>query len=78
MALLKTLIALPHFDVAITAPAQNYLRPRNAEAAKKHAETFPMLKTVGIDEFGGWQLAQKTHFNDGGMFDRVIATAGKK
>jgi sulfate transport system substrate-binding protein len=22
-------------------------------------------------EFGGWQKAQKTHFADGGVFDRI-------
>jgi sulfate transport system substrate-binding protein len=58
--------------------AQNYLRPRNADVAKKYGERFPVLKTVGIDAFGGWQQAQKTHFDDGGIFDRVIAAAGKK
>lgn len=58
--------------------AQNYLRPRNPDLLKKYAAQFPSLKTVGIDEFGGWQQAQKTHFDDGGIFDRVIAAAGKK
>ena len=58
--------------------AQNHLRPRNAEVLKRHAGRFPSLRTVGIDEFGGWQQAQKTHFDDGGVFDRVIAAAGKK
>jgi sulfate transport system substrate-binding protein len=28
---------------------------------------------VKIDDvFGGWQKAQKTHFNDGGVFDEII------
>jgi sulfate transport system substrate-binding protein len=58
--------------------AQNYLRPRNADVLKKYAAQFPALKTVTIEEFGGWQQAQKTHFDDGGVFDRVIAAAGKK
>ncbi len=58
--------------------AQNYLRPRNADLLKKYASQFPVLKTVAIDEFGGWQQAQKTHFDDGGIYDRVIAAAGKK
>jgi sulfate transport system substrate-binding protein len=40
--------------------------------AKKHASTFPRLNLVTIDEvFGGWQKAQKTHFNDGGTFDSI-------
>ena len=58
--------------------AQNYLRPRNADVLRKYAAQFPPLRTVGIDFFGGWQQAQKTHFDDGGIFDRVIAAAGKK
>jgi sulfate/thiosulfate transport system substrate-binding protein len=58
--------------------AQNYLRPRNPDLLKKYASQFPPLKTVGIDAFGGWQQAQKTHFDDGGIYDRVIAAAGKK
>jgi len=58
--------------------AQNGLRPRNADVLKKYGEQFPPLKTVGIDAFGGWQQAQKQHFDDGGIFDRVIAAAGKK
>ena len=38
----------------------------------KFADTFPKLKLFTIDEvFGGWQKAQKTHFNDGGVFDQI-------
>jgi sulfate/thiosulfate transport system substrate-binding protein len=52
--------------------AKNYYRPRLEAVAKKHAATFPKLTLVTIDEvFGGWQKAQKTHFADGGVFDRI-------
>jgi sulfate transport system substrate-binding protein len=52
--------------------AKNYYRPRDAEVAAKHAETFPKISLFTIDDvFGGWQTAQKTHFNDGGVFDRI-------
>ena len=52
--------------------ARNYYRPRLEAVAKKHAGTFPKMNLVTIDEvFGGWQKAQKTHFADGGLFDRI-------
>jgi sulfate/thiosulfate-binding protein len=52
--------------------AKHYYRPRLETVAKKYAATFPKLTLVTIDEaFGGWQKAQKTHFADGGVFDRI-------
>ncbi len=52
--------------------ARNYYRPRLESIAKKYSATFPKLKLVTVDEvFGGWQKAQKTHFDDGGVFDQI-------
>jgi sulfate transport system substrate-binding protein len=54
--------------------AKHYLRPRNEAVAKRYIATFPPLKLFTIDEvFGGWQKAQKTHFDDGGLFDQIYA-----
>jgi sulfate transport system substrate-binding protein len=54
--------------------AKHYLRPRNEAVAKWYIATFPPLKLFTIDEvFGGWQKAQKTHFDDGGLFDQIYA-----
>jgi sulfate transport system substrate-binding protein len=54
--------------------ARHHYRPRLADAAKKHAVAFPALTLFTIDDlFGGWQKAQKTHFNDGGVFDGMVA-----
>ncbi len=40
--------------------------------AAKHAGHFPTLKLLTIDgDFGGWKKAHKTHFADGGTFDRI-------
>src|SRR5687768_6635518 len=51
---------------------KHYYRPRSKEAAAKYAGVFPKVELVTIDEsFGGWQKAQKTHFNDGGVFDQI-------
>jgi sulfate transport system substrate-binding protein len=57
--------------------AKNYYRPRSAQALAKYASRFPRLQFFTIDElFGGWQKAQKRHFEDGGVFDRIYL-AGK-
>ena len=53
--------------------ARHYYRPRNPKIAAKFAGQFAKVQLVTIDEvFGGWQQAQKTHFNDGGIFDQII------
>ncbi|NTW10072.1 MAG: sulfate ABC transporter substrate-binding protein [Chlorobiaceae bacterium] len=52
--------------------ARNYYRPRSAAALKKYAANFPNIKLFTINEvFGNWRTAQKTHFNDGGVFDQI-------
>jgi sulfate/thiosulfate transport system substrate-binding protein len=59
--------------------AKNHYRPRLAKVAAKYAKDFPKLNLVTIDDkiFGGWQAAQKTHFSDGGVFDRIYLPTGK-
>ena len=54
--------------------AKNYYRPRNPEVAAKYASVFPKIQLVTIDLFGGWTKAQKTHFVDGAIFDRISAS----
>jgi sulfate transport system substrate-binding protein len=52
--------------------AKNYYRPTLESVAKKYESQFPKINLVKIDElFGGWQVAQKKHFNDGGVFDEI-------
>lgn len=52
--------------------AKHYYRPTDKEIAIKYAKQFPKLKLLTIDkDFGGWTNAQKTHFADGGTFDRI-------
>jgi sulfate/thiosulfate transport system substrate-binding protein len=55
--------------------AKHYYRPVEPEHADpKDLARFPDVKMVTIDEaFGGWQQAQSTHFDDGGMFDQIFA-----
>jgi len=54
--------------------AANYYRPRDAKVAAKYADKFTKVKLFTIDQvFGGWTKAQKTHFDDGGVFDQIQA-----
>lgn len=53
--------------------AKHYYRPIHPEHADPaDIARFPDVKLVTIDEeFGGWQVAQRTHFADGGVFDQI-------
>jgi sulfate/thiosulfate transport system substrate-binding protein len=51
---------------------KHYYRPRNPDVAAKFANDLPKLELFTIDEvFGGWQKAHKTHFAEGGSFDKI-------
>ena len=59
---------------ALLIAAKHYYRPRDAKVAAKYAGQFAAVKLFTIDDvFGGWQKAQKLHFDDGGIFDQIVA-----
>ena len=52
--------------------AKHHYRPRDAKVAAKYANSFAKVTLFTVDQtFGGWQVAQKTHFADGGTFDQI-------
>jgi sulfate transport system substrate-binding protein len=52
--------------------ARNHYRPGTPQAARKFAGQFPQVKLFTIADVGGsWDKVQKTHFNDGGVFDQL-------
>jgi len=52
--------------------AKHFYRPRDAALLAANVQRFPRMDLVTIDDtFGGWANAQRTHFNDGGIFDRI-------
>jgi sulfate/thiosulfate transport system substrate-binding protein len=52
--------------------AESFFRPTEPEVAARHE--FPPVSTFTIAErFGSWRAAQKTHFAEGGTFDKVFA-----
>jgi sulfate transport system substrate-binding protein len=69
-AYLKFLFA----DEAQEIAAKHQIRPRSAALLAKYAATFPKVSTFTIDEiFGGWSKAQKEHFDDGAIYDQILA-----
>ncbi len=55
-----------------TIAAQNHYRPIDPKVAARYAKSFAPVKLFTIDEvFGGWTVAQKKHFADGGVFDQI-------
>ena len=54
--------------------ARHYYRPvRPEHADPADVARFPKVELITIEDLGGWQAAQKTHFADGGVFDQVYA-----
>ena len=52
--------------------ANNYLRPRNQKILAEFADRFPKVTFFNVNQtFGDWPSIQKTHFNDGGVFDQI-------
>jgi sulfate transport system substrate-binding protein len=66
-------VAKAYLEFLYTEEAQkladkHFYRPRNAAVASK----LPAIELVSVDQhFGGWPTAQKTHFDDGGIFDQL-------
>jgi sulfate/thiosulfate-binding protein len=58
--------------------ARNHYRPHDPKVAEKYAASFAKVKLLTIDQaFGGWTVAQKTHFADGGSFDQIYRPGGR-
>jgi sulfate/thiosulfate-binding protein len=52
--------------------AKHHYRPTNPVILARHAAQFPKIQLFSIGEqFGSWQNAHKTHFVDGGLFDKI-------
>jgi sulfate/thiosulfate transport system substrate-binding protein len=59
-------------DEAQQLAGKHFYRPRNPAIARQFLDQLPEIPLVTIDSgFGGWAAAQKTHFDDGGTFDRI-------
>jgi len=71
-ALAEAYLRQLYTDAAQALAAKHFYRPRNAAILAAHAERFPAIELVTVDAaFEGWATAQRTHFDDGGVFDRI-------
>ncbi len=53
--------------------ARHHFRPRDREVLARYRSKFPDIRALTIDaHFGGWAAAQKTHFDEGGVFDQLF------
>jgi sulfate transport system substrate-binding protein len=53
---------------------KNFYRPTDPEIAAKYAKQFQPLELIKIDQFGGWNVAQKKFFADDGVFDEIYGS----
>lgn len=59
-------------DEAQRIAGDNFYRPSNEEILQEYKDTFDLdINLVTINDFGGWDKAQETHFADGGVFDQI-------
>jgi sulfate transport system substrate-binding protein len=71
-AVAKAYLDYLYTDEGQEIAARNFYRPRSLAIAARHTKQFPNINLFTIDElFGGWQKAQKRHFDDGGVFDQI-------
>ena len=55
--------------------AQHFFRPFNAGVLAAHEGTFKKIDMVTVESMGGWKIAQKKYFADGGVFDQIYESA---
>ncbi len=61
-------------DEAQKLAGENYYRPSNEEILQEFADQFDLdMNLVTIDDFGGWDEAYKTYFDDGAIFDQIYS-----
>ena len=50
----------------------NGYRPSNKDILSEYADTFDLsMKLITIEDFGGWDAAYETYFEDGALFDEI-------
>ncbi len=60
-------------DEAQAIVARHGYRPRSPAALRAARVPFPPLRLFTVDAlFGGWETAQRAHFDEGGLFDRML------
>lgn len=74
-ALARAYLEFLYSSAAQRLAARHYFRPQIPKYADpQDLERFPEVNMVTVDDvFGGWRAAQRTHFDDGGVFDQIFS-----
>ena len=71
--LAEAYLQLLYSDAAQRLVAEHHFRPRSPAVLAQFASKFPAIPLATIDDtFGGWAAAQRTHFDEGGVFDQIL------
>ncbi|MDE6054105.1 MAG: sulfate ABC transporter substrate-binding protein [Lachnospiraceae bacterium] len=70
----KAYLEYLYSDDAQRLAGDNYYRPSNEAVLQEFSDQFDLnMNLVTIDDFGGWDMAYQTYFNDGAVFDQIYA-----
>ncbi|MFT4718085.1 MAG: sulfate/thiosulfate-binding protein [Rickettsiales bacterium] len=58
-------------DEAAEIFVENHYRPANKKILNRYRKKFKKIKLYSISKLGGWEKAQKEHFNSGALFDQI-------
>jgi sulfate transport system substrate-binding protein len=73
-ALAREYIGHLYSEEAQEIAARNFFRPQLPSVAERYGKQFPKIDLFTVDQVaGGWQKAQRVHFEDGGVFDQIYA-----
>ncbi|GAB2827614.1 sulfate ABC transporter substrate-binding protein [Comamonas piscis] len=76
--LAKAYLDFLYSDEGQEIAASHAIRPRSEAVLKKHADIFKPIKQFTVGKyFGSLGEAQKTHFGDGGYFDKLFTDPKK-
>lgn len=63
-------------DEAQRLAGKNYYRPSNDGILQEFSEQFNLgMNLISIEDFGGWDQAYETYFQDGAVFDQIYSSS---
>ncbi len=72
--LAKVYLEYLYSEEAQRLAGENYYRPSNEEILQEFSDQFDLqMNLVTIDDFGGWDKAYETYFDDDAIFDQIYA-----
>lgn len=70
----KAYLEYLYSDTGQRIVAENYYRPSNQKLLQEYRDVFDLnINLVTIDDFGGWNKANKEFFEDGAAFDQIYS-----